>query len=88
MSHADSPRLRIQLLGLTLGVLLLPGFVLAQSIFTHVHMRVPDTTEAAVWHQALLGGEALEGHASSQARHCRHSSQLGILASPISMRPS
>ena len=37
MSHGDSPRLRIQLLCLTLGVFLLPGSALAQSIFTHVH---------------------------------------------------
>ena len=57
MSHAVSPWLRIQLLCLTLGVFLLPDSALAQSVFTHVHMRVPDTTEAAVWHQALLGGE-------------------------------
>ena len=59
MSHADSPRLRIQLLCWTLGVFLFPGSALAQSIFTHVHMRVPDTTEAAEWHQALLGGEVI-----------------------------
>ena len=59
MSHADSPRLRMQLVYLTLGVILLPGSVLAQSVFTHVHMRVPDTREAAVWHQALLGGEVV-----------------------------
>ncbi len=59
MSHTNSARLRIDLLCLTLGVFLLPGSALAQSIFTHVHMRVPDTTEAAVWHQALLGGEVI-----------------------------
>ena len=59
MSHADSPWLRIQLLCLTLGVFLLPGSALGQSVFTHVHMRVSDTTEAAVWHQALLGGEVI-----------------------------
>ena len=59
MSHTNSARLRIDLLFLTLGVFLLPGSALAQSIFTHVHMRVPDTTEAAVWHQALLGGEVI-----------------------------
>ena len=59
MSHADSPRLRIQLLCWTLGVFLFPGSALAQSIFTHVHMRVPDTTEAAEWHEALLGGEVI-----------------------------
>ena len=59
MSFADSPRLRIQLLCLTVGMCLLPGSALAQSVFTHVHMRVPDTNEAAVWHQALLGGEVI-----------------------------
>jgi len=59
MSHAVSPWLRIQRLCLTLGVFLLPGSALAQSVFTHVHMRVSDTAEAAVWHQALLGGEVI-----------------------------
>ena len=48
---------RIALLSLALGVFLLPGSALAQTTFTHVHMRVPDTAEAAAWHQALLGGE-------------------------------
>ena len=66
MSHADSPWLRIQLLCLTLGVFLLPGSALGQSVFTHVHMRVSDTTEAAVWHQALLGGEVIS-HGPGQA---------------------
>ena len=42
---------------LGLGVFSLPGAALAQATFTHVHMRVPDTAEAAAWHQALLGGE-------------------------------
>ncbi len=59
MLHADNPRLRIQLFSLTLGVLLSQGSALAQSTFTHVHMRVPDTTEAATWHQALVGGEVV-----------------------------
>ena len=59
MSHADSPRLRFQLLSLTFGVLLLPGLALAQSTFTHVHMRVPDTAAAAECHQALMGGEVV-----------------------------
>ena len=65
MSHADSPRLQLQLLSLTFVVLLLPGFALAQSIFTHVHMRVPDTAEAAEWHQALTGGEGVSASSSS-----------------------
>ena len=59
MLYASSPRLRIQLLCLTLVVFLCPGSTLAQSVFTHVHMRVPDTSEAALWHQALLGGEVV-----------------------------
>lgn len=29
----------------------------AQSIFTHTHMRVPDTEAAAQWHLAVIGGE-------------------------------
>ncbi len=59
MSHANSPRLRIRLLSLTFVASLLPGSVLAQSVFTHVHMRVPDTAEAAEWHQTLMGGEVV-----------------------------
>ena len=69
MSHTDSARLRMGHLCLTLGVLLLPGPAPAQSVFTHVHMRVPDTTEAAVWHQALLGGEVISGGPGQAVLH-------------------
>jgi len=60
MSHPGLPRLRTQLLPLMLGVLLLPGAVLAQTTFTHMHMRVSDTAAAAAWHQALFGVEVVE----------------------------
>jgi catechol 2,3-dioxygenase-like lactoylglutathione lyase family enzyme len=60
MPYADSARGRITLLCLTLGVSLLPVLAPAQTTFTHVHMRVPDTAEAAAWHQALLGGEVVD----------------------------
>ena len=69
MSHSDTPRLRTKLLLLTLGVCLVPGSVLAQSVFTHVHMRVPDTIEAAVWHQTLLGGEVIPRGPGQAVRH-------------------
>ena len=59
MSHAGRPRMQIALLCLALGTCLLPSSALAQTTFTHVHMRVPDTAEAAAWHQALLGGEVV-----------------------------
>jgi catechol 2,3-dioxygenase-like lactoylglutathione lyase family enzyme len=49
-----------------LGVLILSSFFIpliatAEPIFSHVHMRVPDTEEAAAWHQELLGGETRPG---------------------------
>jgi len=44
-----------------LSLLLLSSLVLAQSTFTHVHMRVPDTQEAAEWHNELLGGRVTPG---------------------------
>lgn len=59
MSHTVLTRFRIWLSYLLLGVLSFPGFSLAQSTFTHAHMRVPNTTEAAEWHQALFGGEII-----------------------------
>ena len=60
MSHPGLRRLRSQLLPLMLGVLLLPGAVLAQTTFTHMHMRVPDTAATAAWHQALFGVDVVE----------------------------
>jgi catechol 2,3-dioxygenase-like lactoylglutathione lyase family enzyme len=57
IAYVGGPRSRIALLCLGLSVFLLPSSALAQTTFTHVHMRVPDTAEAAAWHQALLGGE-------------------------------
>jgi catechol 2,3-dioxygenase-like lactoylglutathione lyase family enzyme len=60
MSLLGCPRIGVALLGVSLGVCLLPGSALAQTTFTHVHMRVPDTAEAAAWHQALLGGEVVD----------------------------
>jgi len=35
---------------LFLASFFLPSLVQAESVFTHVHMRVPDTTESAQWH--------------------------------------
>ena len=60
MSLLACPRLRVALLSLSLGVCLLPGSALAQTTFTHVHMRVPDTAEAAAWRQAFLLGEVVD----------------------------
>ena len=60
MSHAGRPQVLTALLCLSLGACLLPNSALAQTTFTHVHMRVPDTAEAAAWHQALLGGEVVD----------------------------
>jgi catechol 2,3-dioxygenase-like lactoylglutathione lyase family enzyme len=34
---------------------------IAEPIFSHVHMRVPDTEKAAAWHEELLGGEIRPG---------------------------
>ena len=39
----------------------LPAAALAQSTFTHVHLRVPDTAAAADWYHELLGGEIRAG---------------------------
>lgn len=33
-----------------LALLLLPCLAQAENVFTHVHMRVPDTAESAAWH--------------------------------------
>ena len=35
---------------LCLAALILPCLAQAESIFTHAHMRVPDTAESAAWH--------------------------------------
>ncbi len=43
------------------AAVVLPGFALAQSTFTHVHMRVADTAVAASWYRNLLGGEVTRG---------------------------
>ncbi len=43
------------------ALLLLPGLALAQSTFTHVHIRVPDVEAAANWYGELLGGEVRPG---------------------------
>ncbi|WP_428099487.1 VOC family protein [Candidatus Rariloculus sp.] len=49
--------------------LMLPGLVLAQSTFTHVHMRVPDPEAAASWYRDLLGGEVRQGGPGPSVRH-------------------
>ena len=40
-------------------VFVVPALSLAQSIFTHAHMRVPEESqaEAAQWYNKVLGGE-------------------------------
>lgn len=43
--------------------------VSAQSVFTHVHMRVPDTQAAAQWHQPLLGGVITSGGPGPNIRY-------------------
>ena len=69
MSLADRLPIPIALLRLSLGAFLLPSSALAQTTFTHVHMRVPDTAEAAAWHQALLGGELVERGSGQAVLH-------------------
>tara|TARA_B100000809_G_C15136264_1_gene530736 strand:+ start:187 stop:993 length:807 start_codon:yes stop_codon:yes gene_type:complete len=46
------------------SLLLLPLLALAQT-FTHVHLRVSDTNEAAQWYQTLLGGDFRPGGMAS-----------------------
>ena len=41
----------------------------AESIFTHVHMRVPDTAESAKWHETLLGGAVGPGGPGPNIRY-------------------
>lgn len=42
---------------LLVTLMLSPGFTLAQSIFTHIHMQIPVDSGAAEWHQTVLGGD-------------------------------
>ena len=42
------------------SVFLAPNFGAAQNVFTHVHLRVPDTVEAGNWYHAVFGGELRE----------------------------
>ena len=50
---------------LSLSNFFIPSTVTAEAIFSHVHMRVPDTEAAAAWHQELLGGEIRPGGAGT-----------------------
>jgi catechol 2,3-dioxygenase-like lactoylglutathione lyase family enzyme len=66
MRRALSAAARRAVAGMTGGLvlaslMLLPGSAAAQSAFTHVHLRVPDTAAAAAWYQQLLGGDLREG---------------------------
>lgn len=42
---------------LLIMALLVPSALQAQTSFTHMHMRVPDTAESAAWHAELFGRE-------------------------------
>ena len=46
---------------LCLAALLLPYLAQAESVFTHVHMRIPDTAESAAWHAAFFGRDTGPG---------------------------
>ena len=54
-------RLHAATMGVLLATALVPGVAAAQSTFTHVHLRVPDTAAAAAWYHELVGGELREG---------------------------
>jgi catechol 2,3-dioxygenase-like lactoylglutathione lyase family enzyme len=60
MSRANVRRLPMRFIVFNLSALVLPCTVLAQSIFTHVHMRVANTAEAAAWHHELFGANVTE----------------------------
>lgn len=52
-----------------LAAALTSSAALAQSSFTHVHMRVPDTAAAAEWHSRLLGGSVRSGGPGPSIRY-------------------
>ena len=39
----------------------LPSLLQAENVFTHVHMRVPDTAESAAWHTEFFGRSTRAG---------------------------
>lgn len=54
-------RNRYRLTAVVTALLMLPGITLAQSTFTHVHVRVPDVEATANWYGELFGGEVRPG---------------------------
>jgi catechol 2,3-dioxygenase-like lactoylglutathione lyase family enzyme len=84
--------MRSTLKAATAGALLLPSLALlptsaaAQSAFTHVHLRVPDTTAAAAWYQELLGGELREGGPGPSIRFAN--GFIGTMANEGTAAPS
>ena len=61
MLSATRPAILHFLSGLCASAFLLPWIASAESTFTHVHIRVPDTAAAAAWHEELMGGEVRPG---------------------------
>ena len=60
MQHIKSLRLPKRLIFLALCAIVVPGASYAQNLFTHVHMRVADTAEAAAWHHELFGADVIQ----------------------------
>ncbi len=54
-------RNRFRLAAVLTALSIVPGLALAQSTFTHVHLRVPDVEAAADWYGELIGGEVRPG---------------------------
>lgn len=61
--------LRLYRIVLPMMLSLAASVAAGQSSFTHVHMRVPDTGQAAVWHRDLLGGELRPGGPGPSLRY-------------------
>ena len=64
MLNKTSDIISTVLVAFVIGAFLLPIGASAQT-FTHVHLRVPDTNEAAEWYQTLFGGELRPGGMAS-----------------------
>ena len=66
-------------LGVSGALACLPGLALAQSIFTHAHLRVPEgqQAEAAAWYNTVLGGELGELGPGPGIRH--HNGFVGTM---------
>ncbi|HAY45443.1 MAG TPA: hypothetical protein DCY55_04075 [Gammaproteobacteria bacterium] len=57
----------------------------AEPVFSHVHMRVPDTEKAAEWHEELLGGEIRPGGPGPFIHH--HNGWVGTMSNDGEIAP-